>query len=248
MGNPMFRALSFLAILAVLGACATAPAGPAKRSKVPEPNLPVSAFIDSAALHQALLTAPPVPPELTLKPLFSVLYDSTGTLATVEPISKFVMPAEWGGTIAALLRQHVAPRLSARKGASEIVWLVSGATPRIAVIDAAVEARPRLQNTAQMARELDALAQRLVLRAPYLGGGSYTAEVAAAVDGHGIPLAPYLVRRSADPEINREMLEIAKKMRFSPALLEGYPVKVLVQIPLTVVLPAPPGETSTGRP
>src|SRR4028119_1609836 len=57
----MIRALSPLALVAVLGACAAAATGAVKGPRPPEPNLAVSAFIDSAALHQAPLPPPPAP-------------------------------------------------------------------------------------------------------------------------------------------------------------------------------------------
>lgn len=76
----MIRTLSSLALLATLGACATAApaAGPAPEPRPTFVKLPVSAFIDSAALHRALFAAPPAPAEFRLKPLYVVVYDSTG--------------------------------------------------------------------------------------------------------------------------------------------------------------------------
>lgn len=238
------RTFSTFATLAVLGACASASAGGPGKALEPETALPVAAFIDSAALHQALLGAPPVPEVLTRMPLFSVVYDSTGALAKVEPLSYLVIPPVWGDTIAAILRRHVAPRLPTRKPVVEYVWLVSGPSPRIAVIDDMVEVRPQLLNDWEVTRTIESLAARIGASRAYDRGREFRAILSMRVDQRGMPEAPSLARSSGNVEINRELVALAAKMRFQPAQLSGYPVKVIVSIPITIVVPA--SETATG--
>ena len=240
------RILTTLATLAVLGACASA--GGAGKVPEPDPRLPVTAFIDSAALHRALLGAPPVPATLRQQPLFSVVYDSTGVLTKVEPLSDVIIPPVWGDTIAAILRRHVSPRLTTRKPVVEYVWLVSGPSPRIAVMDDLVEVRPQLLNGPEVQRAVEALATKLSGTSLYARGREFRAVLTVRVNHQGLPEAPSLLRNSGNVEVNREIVALAARMRFQPAQLSGYPVTVLVSLPITIVIPPSATETgSTGR-
>jgi TonB family protein len=237
------RILFTLATLAILGACASAGGGRASQMPEIETALPVSAFIDSAALHQALLAAPPVPATLTLQPLFTVVYDSTGALMEVEPMSDFVIPPVWGDSISKILRRHVLPRITTRKPVVENVWLVSGPSPRIAVVDDFVEVKPVLLNGLEVARSVETIATRLAESGMYARGREFRATLSVRVNEQGGAEAPSLLRSSGNLEVNREIVALAAKMRFQPAQLSGYPVAVLVSIPVTISIP--PTETGT---
>jgi TonB family protein len=52
----------------------------------------------------------------------------------------------------------------------------------------------------------------------------------------GVPSAVEVIRGTEDPDIVRELVAIAEAMRFIPAEIEGIPVAVLVQIPITLEL------------
>lgn len=232
------RILATLATLAFLGACASVPAGGgAGRASRESPRLPVSAFIDSAALHQALLSAPSVPATLTRRALFSVVYDSTGALEEVEPFSRTVIPEEWGATVAALLRRHTAPRLATGKSSSQVVALVTGASPKIEVLREVTEVKPVLLNGSLIARQLREVASRLV--GAYGAGTEFVAVVSMRVDETGVPVAPIIYRSTGQPAVDREILTVAGRMRFQPALVAGYPVKVLTSLPVSLVIPGP---------
>jgi hypothetical protein len=231
-----------LATLAALGACASA--GGAGKAPEPDTTLPVAAFIDSAALHQALLGAPPVPATLKQQPLFSVAYDSTGVLTEVEPLSDVIIPPVWGDTIAAILRRHVSPRLTTRKPIVEYVWLVSGPSPRIAVMDDPVELRPQLLNGPEVTRAVEALATKLSRTSLDARGREFRAILTVRVNQQGAPEAPLLFRSSGSVAVDREIVALAALMCFQPARLWEYPVRVLVSMPITIVVP--PSEPVTG--
>lgn len=246
----MIRAFSSLAFLSVLGACAAAapPSAPAPERTPPIARLPVSAFIDSAALHQALLAAPAAPAEFRLRPIYVVAYDKTGALEEVRVMSERQFPAEYGRRMVELLRANVRPRTISSKPAVNYVWMESGSSPRIAVVADLVEVRPRLQNTATVTRELSRASERLVRANPGLAGRSVTAQVAMRVTEEGMPEEPRLAQSTGSIEIDREIIGVARSMRFAPASLNGYPVKVLVQLPVTLTFQQPQPQPQPGMP
>jgi TonB family protein len=245
----MKRALAALFAASLLAGCAGTPpaAGPsasrpaaaARRPADPDPPLPVAAFIDSAALYQALLGAPLAPADFKRRPLFSVEYDSTGALKSVEPASARLIPAEYGRTMAALLRAHVAPRLARPRETFQRVWLQSGPTPKIEVLGNAVAVRPDINNRGVVARELGFVVQRLLQARPGLAGRRATAQVRMRVSDAGLPESSVLERSTGDSEMDRAIISVARTMRFSPARLDEYPVRVLVTVPITLVFPDP---------
>lgn len=248
----MFRRPSSLVLLAVLGACAPAapPASPAAApSPVREllgPDLPLSAFIDSAALHQALLAAPPAPAEFRLKPLYVVVYDSTGALKDVKMMSERQFPAEYGRRMVELLRANVRPRIAATKPSVNHVWLQSGSSPRIEVQLALVEARPKLSNTATISRAMTTVAERLQQANPGLAGSQLTVEVSMLVSDEGVPEEPKILRSSGNFAVDRDLVTLARSMRFTPATVDGYAVKVHVRVPVTIIIPQPRQPSTNG--
>jgi TonB family protein len=245
----MIRTLSSLALFTALGACAAAAPGanPAPARSAPEPTLPVATFIDSVALHQALLAAPPAPAGFRLRPLFRVAYDSTGVLKEVSTYSTTHFPAEYGRQMVEMLRAHVRPRITSARESWNTVWLQSGSSPKIAVLSNAVEVKPALVNTADISRELQRVSQRLQRLDPGLAGQQRTAGVSMRVSEEGVPEEPTVRRSTGSFQIDREILNVARLMRFSPATVNEYPVRVFVQIPITVVFteqrPAPSNTT-----
>jgi TonB family protein len=238
----MIRTISALSIVAILGACTpAAPAGnasPRPQSSAERDSVALSAIVDSAGLHQALLTAPPVPAELRRKPLFTVDYDSAGALEEVRPISERMAPTEWARAMTVILRAHVRPSYhQGRAGSSHVLWLVSGSEPRITLLNDLVERRPALANTTAVTRELSDVSKRLVGMNPIFSGRRYTAQVSVRVTETGEPLIPVIRRSSQDVRVDREILLVARHMRFVPATVEGYPVRVLVSVPITIQFP-----------
>jgi TonB family protein len=231
------RILITLATLAILGACASTGGGRAPQMPEIETALPVAAFIDSAALHQALLGAPPVPATLTRRALFRVVYDSTGALREVEPLSRTGIPEEWGATVAGLLRRHATPRIATGKSSSQLVGLVTGASPAISVVETVVEAKPVLLNGPFVARQLSEVARRLA--GTYGAGREFHAVVSMRVDEAGVPVEPVIYRSTGQPPVDREILAVAGRMRFRPAQISGYPVTTLVSLPINMIIPEP---------
>lgn len=248
----MIRTISALSIAALLSACAPgAPAGnasPRLQTPAESDRVALSAIVDSAGLHQALLTAPPVPAEVRRKPLFMVDYDSAGALEEVRPVSERMAPAEWARAMTAILRAHIRPSFrQGSAGSSHVVWLVSGSEPRITLVNELVERRPALANTTAVTRELSDVSKRLLEMNSIFSGRRYTAQVSMRVTETGEPLVPVIRRSSQDVRVDREILLVARHMRFVPATVEGYPVRVLVSLPITIQFPAATPPTDRQR-
>ena len=246
----MKRPLALLVAASLLAGC-TAPApaskpSPTKNTEDQDSPLPVAAFIDSAALHQALLSAPLAPADFKLRTLFSVRYDSTGTLQTVVPVWSRAFPAEYGRTMSELLRAHVKPSIPTRRETWQRVWLQSGPTPKIAVLGGAVEARPTLNNRGVVGRELNAAVQRLLQIRPGLTGQQVTGEVTMRVTEDGRATDALLRRSTGDSEVDREILSVARFMRFSPARIDGYPVSSMIRVPISFVFTGPMDQPPAG--
>lgn len=239
--------LAVFAAFALAACAAPAPANKPSPTKTEDPPLPVAAFIDSAGLHQALLAAPPAPQEFTRRPIFSVRYDSTGALLEVEPIFARLAPAEYARTMAALLRAHVKPSISTTRESWQRVWLQSGATPKIAVLDDGLEVRPQMNNRVAVGRELNSAVQRLLQIRPDLAGREFTGTVSMRVTEDGLPTNSLIRRSTGVPDVDRAIIAVARTMRFSPARLDEYPVSVIVQVPVTLHFPAAQAQPAAGE-
>lgn len=249
----MHRILPAAALAAVLGACASVPSaaraggGPSPLSSN-DPPLPVAAFIDSAGLHRALLSAPPAPAEFKSRALFWVDYDSTGALASVKPAARRAIPPAWGDTMATILRASVKPRITPARATSQMVWLVSGGSPRISVLGDVIAVQPSVINGTRVAEDLSRAASQLASRDLSLAGQQRTAMVRMSVDDNGVPDNFALLRSTLNPRVDAEVISVAQKLRFRPATVDGVPVRVLVVLPIVMVFPeAAVGRTSSER-
>jgi len=224
----MVRTLSFLALLSMLGACAASPAFAQERP------LPLSRFVDSTSLHGALLGAPQAPRGTPRRMLFLVRYDTTGTLKDVKALVRRSLPGGYDSTMVSLLRPHLVPRLPSRGAHVETLWLRSGSRPRISVVEAR-KVMPSLTNTGALKQAMDAAAQRLLAAHPQLEGYETTRHVSFSIGADGVPTGEITVRGSPDDDIDPEIVGIVRAMRFRPATIEGVPVEVDVELPITLV-------------
>ncbi|HEX8453519.1 MAG TPA: hypothetical protein VF647_15565 [Longimicrobium sp.] len=222
----MIRSFSFLALFAALAACA---ASPASAQAGP---LPLSSFVDSTRLHRALLDAPQAPRGTPRRMLFWVRYDSTGTLKVVRALVRRSLPGGYDSAMVSLLRTHLVPRLPSRRAHRETFWLRSGRNPRIAVVDALM-VMPSLTDIGALQQAMDAAAQRLLAAHPQLAGHETTRNVSFSIGADGAT-GEIAVRGRPDDDVDPEFLGIVRGMRFRPATIEGVPVDVDVELPITM--------------
>lgn len=224
----MIRTLSLLALLSVLGASAASPAF------AQEEPLPLSSFVDSAGLHRALLGAPQAPRGTPRRMLFVVRYDTTGTLKKVRAVVRRPLPGGYDSVMVSLLRTHLVPRLPTRRAGGETLWLRSGSEPRIAIIKAH-EVMPSLANAEALRKAMEAAVMRIVAAHPQLVGYEATRHVSFNIGADGVPTGEITVRGRANDDIDPEIVGIVRAMRFRPATVEGVPVDVDVELPITLM-------------
>lgn len=205
-------------------------------------RLPVSALLDSAALHAGLVRVAVAAPASEAARTFQVRFGRDGTPASVAPATPDSMPAAYRDAVVPLLRASLRP--SAAKGEAQDARLVLTSGPEPTIVRApaepyridAVEELPRLRNLSGVQRDLVAAVERVLRVVPALHGRTLTRRVAMVVGTDGVPVSARLVESTGVAELDREMIFVANRMRFRPARLNGSPVPVRVQLPINFVL------------
>ena len=101
------------------------------------------------------------------------------------------------------------------------------------------ENQPQLVNRGEIARILSGAAGRYT---SLLLMGPRTTLVKFRVQADGTPEAEgaEVTLSSGDPQLDDEALAVVGRMRFRPAKVEGIPVRVWVQVPITFQIQSPP--------
>jgi hypothetical protein len=183
-------------------------------------QLPVSAFLDSAALVRSLgaLSVPEQSRELP--PLFNVRFDSTGAVEIVESVLEHT-PASYAEPVASVIRTHV--RADPSFGSmSAFLLVIAGPEPYVERKQILV-ASPHPTNMALMSRASHGVLQSFHSRRdPASLVSEYPVQLKFRVQGGGSVDASTitLLSSSGDPELDREALQLASGIRFtSPRLI-----------------------------
>jgi TonB family protein len=229
------RPLSFLGfparVLAALVAVIALAAAPARAQQAVYPEeAPVSAFVDSAALVQALGTLD-LPAPGRMPPLFAIHVDSTG-VAGVEPLYPD-MPAAYAQPVLSALRAALKPQPRTPNGRFTYLRVVAGAGARIEQ-PTLQEDQPALANADAVSRYIAHVVSRMEGRLKAAGVTTYSALISFPVAADGVPDAGSARVRgsSGDAELDAEAVAAVARMRFRPARIEGVPVKAWVTLPL----------------
>lgn len=179
-----------------------------------------SEIVDAEALARAMA---PVPmPELPagIRPLFRVSFDSAGAMEDVDPVFEQI-PAGYAEAAVAAIRASARPQAPPARGRRlPELYLLVAAGPEPSVSRPSVaEKEPVLLNQ----REVDRLvsqARRRFGRRPAL---AVLTGVALRVlsDGTVDPGSLRIFLSSGLPELDREALAIAARMRYRPAMVDG---------------------------
>lgn len=103
--------------------------------------------------------------------------------------------------------------------------------------DAEVECMPVVLNGAQFSRDLQREAGRLPPE-PMGGRGRLTVHVKMLVTRDGEVAYATVSRRSTRSDVDRRVRELAERLRFTPAHVDGVTVDVWVEQPVEIVIPA----------
>jgi TonB family protein len=215
-----------------LVALPAAPATLSAQGRDDDREPPLSAVLDSAGLagDAAALNL-----ELPrgVPPLFSIRFDSTGAVQTVRAMFDRIPPA-YADPVVAAIRARLKPQPATGSMVYTYVRVTTG--PRARVDRPRLhEHQPQLFNRGEVAQLLSWAAERHAPRLRTTGLPSYTVQVRFRVltDGSADAEGADVMRSSGDAGLDQEALAVIARMRFRPATVEGIPVRVWVQVPIT---------------
>lgn len=205
--------------------------------RMPREALGASALVDSAALAGALagLSVPELPSGV--RPLFRMGFDSTGAVANVEPVFDQI-PADYAETVVAAIRASARSQLPPAPGRRLLdayLFVVTGSQPAIGR-SAVAEQRPVLENQREVDRMV-AEARHRFGRRPERWVVISGVELRVLADGTVDPGSVRVQVPSGEPELDREALAIAARMRYRPAMVEGIAVPMRIFTPVSFWLP-----------
>ena len=197
----------------------------------------VQAYLDSAALHAALVQLAPSPATRRIAHVFRVEFDSAGRPRAAHAAAPRVMARAYRDAVAPLVTAALRP-IDPRPDGRQVLLLVeAGASPRIAEITLPQQ-RPSVANLGRLGHVLHEEAQAIVNADTTLLGRELTARVSMRVDEDGIASLAAIERSSGRADVDAAALRATRIIRLRPALLDGEPVPVRVVLPIRFVFPA----------
>ena len=189
---------------------------------------PLTAYVDSAALHAALSVIAPLPGE-EVAPVFTVEFGADGALVHIEPAPS--LAREYADEVVKALTAHVRRQRSTGASTSIHLHVIAGPAPRIARVEPAAVTPPAVSNMGRIAALLEDAMR--VHRAQLEGlGGGRTAVVDLRVLENGRVEDARIVASTGSAVLDREALKVAARARFRPAMLNGRAVRVRAVLPL----------------
>jgi TonB family protein len=202
-------------------------------------ELGLAQVVDSARLTDEIRQLPGLP--ASGASAYAVIYDSTGVL---DDVLKLGRDSRADSAVVAVLRRLVAPRLASRDYKWLNVRVQWGAAPTVASFTPRRERRPEIQNRSTIARALENVGSRFAY-ALRPQGESIVLRI--LVDEEGAPIDVVASRLTGLPELDRAVMEVAHRVRFRPAMIDDYPMRVWTELPINV-RPAPLQESQPSHP
>ncbi|MBB4639010.1 TonB family protein [Longimicrobium terrae] len=216
----LLPALAALALPALLAA--QEPAGaPAYES--------VSATVDSAVVagELARLAAAREP---AAEWTFAITWPPSGIASRVQMYFSRQEPAGPQAEVARILLANARRRPPAREPQIVAITAVPG---RRAVLRVPLESQPVPLNRRAIERGIARASERLVRADSGLRATRAVVMVRMRLGADGVPGGITVVPPAGNPEIEQEAVRGAELLRFRPAMIEGRPVAVWIQLPLT---------------
>ncbi len=118
-------------------------------------------------------------------------------------------------------------------GTSWRVWRL------LAFLDPPKERQPKLLERRELEREMGAKVMRLVEQDPRIPRGAVIeTRLRFHLGSNGVPKKIRVLTRDNPAVVKKAAIGYTKRMRFRPAAIDGRPVAVWVEIPLTIRTPA----------
>jgi len=195
---------------------------------------PIEMLVDSATLARAVSTIPAPRLPAGIRPIFMLVFDSTGSIETVEPLFDSIPLADAAPVVAAL-RSSVRRQLSRGVVRAYLVRVVAGPTPLIDV--------PRVKHTRPVGDmralrgSLEGLATRLGRHRETSRGNALGVMVKMRVlaDGSIEPGSIQLTKSSGVEWVDAGVLERVTKLTFRPGEVDGVPIKEWVTLPIILM-------------
>jgi TonB family protein len=233
------RAALILLTAALAGVTLSAAEAGAQRGRARPVELTLAQVVDSARLTDEVrqLAGRPV----SGASVYVVGYDSTGAVEDVYVLGR---DSHADSAVAAVLRRLVSPRLEPRTYESLYVRAEWGGTATLATYHPRKEREPQVQNRGTLAQLFGDVGSRFTL---VLRPQGETVELRIRVDEAGNPLDIHVSRRTGLPALDQAVLDVARRIRFRPAMIDDIPVRVWVTLPITI-MPAPVPDPAGARP
>jgi hypothetical protein len=139
--------------------------------------------------------------------------------------------------MAALMRAHLRPQGRIAEARMERVWLRSGSEPYVGLVAGVIEVRPMISNRSAVMVEMDRAVVAILARRPDLAGRTSRCSSGCASTRRGAGARRGYARLG--PPGDRRGGAGCPADAFPPRQLDGYPVSVLVELPLEFKFPEP---------
>jgi periplasmic protein TonB len=227
-------AAAALAALALVLAAGGAGAQAADAPRVPHRSVSIGEALDSAATAERLcgLVRPPVRDAAWV--FIAWFSPRTGAVDSVKGVRRDALPPDAAEAVMAALMAG-ARRLPPSDSVAVLeVVAIPGDPPTLRAVRSEP---PRLSNSREIARDLTRFTRTYARAKPRPPSGTRVVVVRMRVDDAGIPSRVFVPAPSSEAELNAQAVSAGSRMRFTPAMLEGEPVAVWIQLPLTFTIP-----------
>ena len=186
----------------------------------------VNVVFDSATVFPELRRFPAL--RTRGRAVFDLWYSRSGQMDSIRWSDEASAGQVVSDSLLSFLRGQAKPFVASEKG-----WQIrlAVATGRRASLGLPTEQTPRLRNAPYLEFEL----QGICARQPVLcdTAGDRVVVVTMVVSGLGSPESVRVAKSDAGNPLRDEAMRIARGLRFEPAMIEGRPVDMLVNLPIT---------------
>ncbi len=223
---------TLFAALAIALVCHTPHAARAQDApRLAGDDRPLTAYVDSAALHDALSRIPPLAGD-EVAHVFTLEFGPDGALLHVEPFSG--LTGGYAEEVVKALTAHARRQRASGLPTSIHLHVAAGPSPRIARVDPSAVTPPAVSNMGRIAALLEDAVRAHGAQLERLG--RRTAVVDMRVLENGRVEDVRMESSTGSPLLDQQALKVAARARFRPAMLNWRPVRVRVVLPLSFLL------------
>jgi hypothetical protein len=222
-------AAALTALLVTSGSAAQAPVA------IPRDSLPLPRLLDSAAALAALGRLPPPPDTMLRARAFNLYFDSAGKPDTVRAAFSLLVDS----TFAARVRDAMQPAVRAvPPGPPFQRTVIVNTGPGASLTPGAFIVRqPAVANRTRLVIMLQLAIPRLLDRDTLLFGRPFTVHVRMIANVDSTTTSAWVRRSSGVAAVDSVVLKVASGIRFAPGEVDGMPIPMWVEQPISIVFP-----------